>query len=305
MVLQCFFSPGFDSIPLSIVRNENWNGSSYKHKNALTLIAVRLSGVRMIKTASSRLFSTSGALRSSTKAAKVLNKLMNGSNKSKKKRYYDETNDRAPKLVPTASLASTNRQGKESNRRVAVLNKLFMKNVTDLMATGSFAGDLYGYGIQISRVRVAPDFREANIYWFSTNLNKDVKIDAILKQLSYRLRHELSQLRLVGEVPLLTFVQDKRHYVEGLLNSLLKEADFGESSMDEQVAILNDTEERLCEPEMRHDILGLDHAQIMNRIRQSVDKTNKAWKMHQEAQRKLDSAANLQHETSASNSKAE
>ncbi|XP_035900479.1 putative ribosome-binding factor A, mitochondrial [Anopheles stephensi] len=241
----------------------------------------------MIKIASTRFFSASSTLcGSSTKAAKVLNKLMNGSS-TKKKRYYDETNDRGPKLMPTKSLASSNRQGKESNRRIAVLNKLFMKNITDLMATGSFASDLYGYGIQISRVRVAPDFREASIYWFSTNLNKDVKIDGILRPLSSRLRHELSQLRLMGEVPQLTFVQDKRYYVESLLNSLLKQADYGEDGVadeQEQLDLQQGCEEqRLREPDMKHDILGLDHAQIMNRIRQSVDKTNKAWKVHQES----------------------
>ncbi|XP_050079314.1 putative ribosome-binding factor A, mitochondrial [Anopheles maculipalpis] len=255
----------------------------------------------MLKIASCRFFSASSTLcGSSTKAAKVLNKLMNGS-KTKKKRYYDETNDRGPKLMPAKSLANSNRQGKESNRRIAVLNKLFMKNITDLMATGSFASDLYGYGIQISRVRVAPDFREASIYWFSTNLNRDVKIDGILKPLSSRLRHELSQLRLMGEVPQLTFVQDKRFYVESLLNSLLKQADYGEDEAADEAEQLERQgleEQRLCEPEMRHDILGLDHAQIMNRIRQSVDKTNKAWKVHQEAQKKRDEAATLLERTS-------
>uniref|UniRef100_A0A182QNK6 Ribosome-binding factor A, mitochondrial n=1 Tax=Anopheles farauti TaxID=69004 RepID=A0A182QNK6_9DIPT len=256
----------------------------------------------MLKIVTIRLFSTSSTLlSSSSKAAKVFNKLMNGS-KAKKRRYYDETNDRGPKLLPASSLASTNRQGKESNRRVAVLNKLFMKNITDLMATGTFASDLYGYGIQISRVRVAPDFREATIYWFSTNLNKDVKIDGILKPLSSRLRHELSQLRLIGEVPQLMFVQDKRYYVEGLLNSLLKEADYGEDTMPEEgaVPLAAKEDERLREPEMRHDILGLDHAQIMSRIRQSVDKTNKAWKLHQEAQRKLAGLKEVQQLKTAS-----
>uniref|UniRef100_A0A182JXT9 Ribosome-binding factor A n=1 Tax=Anopheles christyi TaxID=43041 RepID=A0A182JXT9_9DIPT len=225
---------------------------------------------------------------------------MNGST-TKKKRYYDETNDRGPKLLPTKSLASTNRQGKESNRRVAVLNKLFMKNITDLMATGSFASDLYGYGIQISRVRVAPDFREASIYWFSTNLNRDVKIDGVLKPLCSRLRHELSQLRLMGEVPQLSFVQDKRYYIEGLLNSLLKEADYGEDAAEvdgeADGALPKLEEQRFCEPEMRHDILGLDHAQIMSRIRQSVDKTNKAWKAHQEAQKKKEEAVSVLQKT--------
>ncbi|XP_058059113.1 putative ribosome-binding factor A, mitochondrial [Anopheles bellator] len=260
----------------------------------------------MIRITSSHMFSASCALRaSSTKAAKVLNKLMNGTNKVKRKHYYDETSDRGPKLMSVSTVASTKRQGKESNRRVTVLNKLFMKNITDLMATGSFAGDLYGYGLQVSHVRVAPDFREASIYWFSTSLNRDVKLENILKPLSSRLRHELSQLRLMGEVPHLKFVQDKRHYVETVLNSLLKEADFGDTeaeendhltSQDDDATGQRDAEERLCEPEMRHDILGLDHLQIMGRIRQAVDKSNKAWQTHEEAQRKLNDQLSQRHQ---------
>lgn len=263
----------------------------------------------MMKATTIRLFSTSSTWYSSpSKAAKVLSKLMNGGKASKKKRYYDETSDRAPKFMAATTLANTNRQGKESNRRVAVLNKLFMKNITDLMATGSFASDLYGYGIQISRVRVAPDFREASIYWFSTNMNKDVKIDGVLKPLAFRLRHELSQLRLMGEIPQLSFVQDKQYYIEGLLNSLLKEADYGDQEKDaddEAVVLVAEVEDRLCEPEMKHDILGLDHAQIMTRIRQSVDKTNKAWKMHQEALRKQESTIQQQRTTLIAGEKIE
>jgi hypothetical protein len=37
-------------------------------------------------------------------------------------------------------------------RRVAVLNKLFMRHITDMMASGEVASEIFGRGIEISRV---------------------------------------------------------------------------------------------------------------------------------------------------------
>lgn len=42
--------------------------------------------------------------------------------------------------------------GKRGVRRIAVLNKLFMKHITDLMSTGSSGLDIVGRGIEISKV---------------------------------------------------------------------------------------------------------------------------------------------------------
>lgn len=41
---------------------------------------------------------------------------------------------------------------KTSTKRAAVLNKLFMKHITDLMATGENASQYSGLGIEINRV---------------------------------------------------------------------------------------------------------------------------------------------------------
>lgn len=46
----------------------------------------------------------------------------------------------------------------ESSRRSQVLNKLFMRHVTDLMATGQYATELTGHGIEISRVNISTVF---------------------------------------------------------------------------------------------------------------------------------------------------
>lgn len=42
--------------------------------------------------------------------------------------------------------------GKRGIRRVAVLNKLFMKSITDLMSTGTVSMKVVGHGIEISKV---------------------------------------------------------------------------------------------------------------------------------------------------------
>lgn len=42
--------------------------------------------------------------------------------------------------------------GKRGVRRKAMLNKLFMKNITDLMSTGTMSMHVVGRGIEISKV---------------------------------------------------------------------------------------------------------------------------------------------------------
>jgi len=45
-----------------------------------------------------------------------------------------------------------NNARRQLNKRVVVLNKLIMKNITDLMTTGENADKLIGYGLEISKV---------------------------------------------------------------------------------------------------------------------------------------------------------
>lgn len=137
---------------------------------------------------------------SSLKEVKVMKKIMAGRDKGKRRWHYEEF----PKMVTASKLSNAEGQGKEANRRITVLNKLFMKNVTDLMATGVFAEVLFGYGIQISTVKVSPDFKKLNIFWFSDKICDD-EVNRRLKSIAGPLRHELSVLRLMGEIPQINF----------------------------------------------------------------------------------------------------
>lgn len=54
---------------------------------------------------------------------------------------------------------------------------------------------------------MAPDFNKLNVFWLARGTENDTEIERILKRSSGKLRHELSQLRVIGVVPHIEFVK--------------------------------------------------------------------------------------------------
>lgn len=108
----------------------------------------------------------------------------------------------------------------------------------------------------------------------------------------------------MGEVPRIFFVKDKYYSKAAEIDVLLSKADFGEdfiptdptlfmkTKLELQMKLSDDVREKIQEleqnldedeidedelPEMRNDVLGLDHSLIMKRIATSMDKTKRAW----------------------------
>lgn len=67
-----------------------------------------------------------------------------------RKHHYNE----APILPSAESFSKGAFEGKksQSSKRVTVLNKLFMRHITDLMATGENAEKFANFGIEVNRV---------------------------------------------------------------------------------------------------------------------------------------------------------
>lgn len=152
-------------------------------------------------------------------------------------------------------------------------------------------------------MKVSPDFNSLNVFWLATA--DDLVVDKVLKSIAGPIRHELSQLRLMGEVPRVYFVRDRHYSKAAEVDNLLKDADFGEdfvptdstlfmkSKLELQMKLSDDIRSKIFEiessfgdddyieeeelPEMRHDVLGLDHQTIMKRIATNIDKSKKAW----------------------------
>ncbi|XP_075981080.1 putative ribosome-binding factor A, mitochondrial [Anticarsia gemmatalis] len=191
--------------------------------------------------------------------------------------------------------------GKRGLRRTAMLNKMFMKQITDLMSTGTVSMDVVGRGIEISKVNVSPDFKTVNVFWICKGTSSDEETEAILNKTAGPLRHELSTLRIMGEIPYIVFVKDKQEALITELHQRLSVADYGEDyvlteeghllksefvlnttlspevkakirQLEEDLEI---TEEPI--PEMTNNVFGLDHSKIMNRLLAARKKSRDAW----------------------------
>ncbi|KAL0869792.1 hypothetical protein ABMA27_006014 [Loxostege sticticalis] len=223
-------------------------------------------------------------------------------NPKSKKQWYPTFRFEGDALPTVKSLTKTqNEPGKRAVRRVAMLNKMFMKQITDLMSTGTVSMDIVGRGIEISKVNVTPDFQTVNVFWVCKGNSTDEETEAALKRAAGALRHELSTLRVMGVVPHITFVKDKQEAQVADLDRRLAVADYGDDYEPTEMGHLLKTEFTLNKklspemkakikqveeelplidepiPEMTHNVFGLDHARIMNRLLAARKKSRDAW----------------------------
>lgn len=71
------------------------------------------------------------------------------------RQFYQIPTSDIDALPSVKSLTKTKYEpGKQAARRVAMLNKLFMKYVTDIMSTGTLSMNIVGKGIEISKVHI-------------------------------------------------------------------------------------------------------------------------------------------------------
>ncbi|XP_014361926.2 putative ribosome-binding factor A, mitochondrial isoform X1 [Papilio machaon] len=246
-----------------------------------------------------RFYHVSATLHSVKKQGIKLTKMINP--KMKKQWYPSETMNSNPMPSIKSLTKIKNEPGKRGIRRVAVLNKVFMKYITDIMSTGTVAINIVGKGIEISKVRVTPDFLTVNVFWVCKGDSTDEETESLLNTIAGALRHELSTLRVMGEVPYIVFVKDKQEAQIADLDRRLTVADFGEDYTPTDVGHMLKTEFTLNTklspemkakiaqleaelpvtedplPEMTHNVYGLDHALIMNRLLAARRRSKDAW----------------------------
>lgn len=180
-------------------------------------------------------------------------------------------------------------EGKMSpdSRRSKVLNKVFMRYITEIMATGQYSSEIVGHGIEINRVcnscyyvlpfnvliflqvKITPNYKILNVFWMTKDNKDDDKIELILKKNAGYLRSELSQLRIMGIVPNIEFVKgmtfcshsnkiftknftDKHYARIAELENRLNKADFGEDHIPTDTASKLKSELELYIPLDKH-----------------------------------------------------
>ncbi|XP_068980026.1 uncharacterized protein [Bombus flavifrons] len=220
------------------------------------------------------------------KQAKVMNKIIN---KNKPKRESIDVN-----INPYAHATSTSKLSIYTVRRMIVLNNVFMKYITDLMSTGEIVPEILDKDIEISHVKVTADFKFINVYWIDNN-TENTDIEELLQKCAFQLRHELSQLRIIGVVPPIQFVKCKGISILREVEQKLKIMDFGEdhisnpypdviqqtitasktSDVNQNVENVENNNLSITLPLMRHNVFGLDHFRIMSQIKSSLNKSKK------------------------------
>ncbi|KAJ8949277.1 hypothetical protein NQ318_022792 [Aromia moschata] len=235
---------------------------------------------------------TSNILNSSRQIGNAMRKVL-GTTK-KKKFHYEEL----PKLQTPNLLSEGSVEGKSSrnSRRVSILNKLFMRHITDQISSGECASMVFGHGIEIHKVKITPDFKTLRVYWTA---KASEEVESVLQKCAGLLRHELSQLRVMGNVPMIRFIKDKNYALLVELDNRLAIADFGEghtppcpadkykTELEVSVPLAKDIKEKLKEletqeteefddlplPLMPQNVLGLPHADILRRVKLSLNKS--------------------------------
>lgn len=232
----------------------------------------------------------------SSRESKMLAKLMTG----KRKPYFkweDTTTAKRPTLLQETS---TKGPTKITARRTVVLNKMFMRHVSEIMANGPDGLELIQLGLVITQVKVCQHYHGLNIFWTATATDNFDMVQQKLESMKKSVRHQLHQMQVMGNVPHITFVRDFQLSYLDELQAVMANADYGDDFVPGPVKRTNEKSEfdihgervrdqiddetgeeadaqRSSLPPMRHDVFGVDHARIMGCVKQSMAKTKQAW----------------------------
>ncbi|XP_072765636.1 putative ribosome-binding factor A, mitochondrial [Anoplolepis gracilipes] len=241
-----------------------------------------------------RCISSSSAYSSLHREGKFIKKLLHGTHKSKRK-WHDPKTD----LDNTLGFEQTNKVSVQTTRRMVIRDKLFMKHITDLMSMGEIS-DIISGSIEITHVKITSDYKLVNVFWIhSTDDVSSFISEETLQKCAKIIRHELSQLRVIGIVPPIQFVEDKQFAIGKEVERRLAMINFEDdkSEYSEQIQLDashtdiidqvshakpdtnydSEIDKSYIElPMMRYDVLGLDHNKIMSRIIASVSKSKEA-----------------------------
>lgn len=160
-----------------------------------------------------------------------------------------------------------------------------MQHITDMMSMGEVS-DIIKQNIEITHVKITPDFKYVNVFYIPSDDDTSFDQEA-LQKCARIIRHELSQLRIIGVVPPIQFVPNKQYSIQMEVERRLMMINFEEDSdtlsSEEMQFDTLDVNQSSCKesvancdteadkfniqlPMMRHDVLGLDHHKIMSQV---------------------------------------
>jgi len=205
--------------------------------------------------------------------ARVLGKIMRGSRKVKKSKFVPENNR---PVIPELLGETAKGNAKVGNRRISVLNSLFLERITDLMSS-ELDRTLLDHGFAITKVNYVLNGSALNVYW--TSESGMIVIQERMFDIAKRLRHELTQLHC-GRVPHINFIKDHNMFKATDVEDLLKIADYGEDDSNSEnssdLPPVVEEQQPFVNLVKSSDVLGINREAIMNQVLQSMNQKPKA-----------------------------
>lgn len=187
------------------------------------------------------------------------------------------------------------------HKRASVLNSLFMESITDVLSTGDVCSEIIGHGIEITGVRITSDYQIVNVFWQIPDIKETCSSDVeiILAKSAPDIRGELIRRNVLGKVPRIYFVRDSTNKRASEFQKCLEASGIGEVKQTpslpaeellkniykftegrgakpkknvveepEKVKVPPQSPEPMPEkpPDMKLDVMGLNHEQIFNKI---------------------------------------
>ena len=243
--------------------------------------------LKNIITISFRYFSNTSVNYSTYHQSKFLAKLVYG---TRKKKIWYESNAKINEKLP---IIASIKKGPGSKKRQDVLNKLFERHITEMLSSGGILSDaISGCGVHISKIKITQDHTILNVHWIS-NEKDFAKVEQTFNDYKKYLRHELSQLNLIGHVPRIEFVEiekmltglkeviEKDKEVESTLESI-QENEIGSNMAgalpgshidDKNISKNIEVEEEEPLPPMLANVYNLNRQIIIAKIQSSLKKS--------------------------------
>lgn len=213
--------------------------------------------------------------------SKFMTRLLNKS--EPKRKWYNNNNNNTSASLDLYISSQKKQPSIYVKRRIDILNKLFMKHITELISTSETASELFDRGVEVTYVSMTLDYKILNVFWTVEKENDKnwlTTTEKVLQKYSFILRHELSQLRVINYVPIINFVKDIMVSRTKDIEKRFAMLDFDKDHIktDDKTIQSNITNDDITHnfqiilPQMRNDVLGLDHHGIMLKIKNSMYK---------------------------------
>lgn len=115
-------------------------------------------------------------------------------------------------------------------RRAEQVSKVLFSYISDLIQYGDENFPQIEETIEISKVKMSPDFSALVVHWLATGTPKDDIIQHMLRKNSGKIRQHLINLNFVSTLPPITFVADLSEVQYQIVANLLQTADMGPES---------------------------------------------------------------------------